>query len=66
MISRLSWPVTIVLAIAAVEVMAGLVLTLRPGACRSTDAVAILQLPADACQEAKRIGARCGMHQAIP
>ena len=49
----------------AVEVAACLALTLRPSLCRSGDAVALLRVPADACQAAKRIGARCDP-RAIP
>ena len=63
---RLSWPVITVLTVATIEIVAGLVMTLRPGACRSSDAVAVLTMSPGACVEARRIGARCGMHQAIP
>ena len=40
---------SIVLLVVAVEVAVCLALTLRPSLCRSSDAVAVLQVPADAC-----------------
>ena len=39
----------IALLVVAVEVAVCLALTLRPSLCRSSDAVAVMQVPADAC-----------------